>query len=189
MTKNTPCAIKTKAKMAEAVKSLMNTKSFDKITVSDITTECGIHRQTFYYHFQDRYELVDWIIYNELLVPFMEGLTFANMYSRFNALLETIESEKSFYQRAMRLSSGEVSKYLNVAARELFVNVISALDEETKLVPDDTGEYMIFVEFVGFGLTGIVMSWVQRGMKETSQELTEKLIKLVEKCKEFVSDK
>ena len=93
MTKNTPCAIKTKAKMAEAVKSLMNTKSFDKITVSDITTECGIHRQTFYYHFQDRYELVDWIIYNELLVPFMEGLTFANMYSRFNALLETIESE------------------------------------------------------------------------------------------------
>ncbi len=186
MTKNSPCAIKTKNKMGQAVKKLMKLKSFDKITVSDITTECGFHRQTFYYHFQDRYELIDWIIYNELLVPFMDEFTFNKLYDKFNTLLETIESDKLFYQRAMRISSGEVSEYLNVAARQLFVNTISSLSNKELTVTQDNDEYMLIVEFVGFGLTGIVMSWVQRGMKESPAELTEKLVKLVEKCKNFV---
>ena len=43
----------------------METESFEKITVKDIVEDCGVNRQTFYYHFQDIYELLGWIYKTE----------------------------------------------------------------------------------------------------------------------------
>lgn len=51
--------------MARALKTLMAQKSFDKITVSDITELCGIRRQNFYYHFSDAYDLLRWMFDEE----------------------------------------------------------------------------------------------------------------------------
>lgn len=41
--------------------NLQKSPSDDKITINDITEKCGINRQTFYYHFHDIYELIEWI--------------------------------------------------------------------------------------------------------------------------------
>ena len=37
-------------------------KPLNKITINDITEDCGVNRMTFYYHFKDIYDLVDWIL-------------------------------------------------------------------------------------------------------------------------------
>ena len=55
----------TKRAIADSLKDLTRVKSFDKIGVVDITDKCGINRQTFYYHFSDKYELLKWIYYND----------------------------------------------------------------------------------------------------------------------------
>ena len=47
----------TKKALAESLKELGSTRILDKITVADITEHCGVNRQTFYYHFNDKYEL------------------------------------------------------------------------------------------------------------------------------------
>lgn len=52
----------TKQQFADALSALLERKSLDRITVSDITDECGLNRQTFYYHFHDIYELIEWQI-------------------------------------------------------------------------------------------------------------------------------
>ena len=52
----------TKQQFSEALDRLLERKSLDRITVSDITDECGLNRQTFYYHFHDIYELIEWQI-------------------------------------------------------------------------------------------------------------------------------
>ena len=57
----------TKRVLADGIKKVMETKAFDKITVTDITDSCGVSRNTFYYHFQDKYELVNWIFYTEII--------------------------------------------------------------------------------------------------------------------------
>ena len=49
----------TKQQFADALSALLERKSLDRITVSDITDECGLNRQTFYYHFHDIYELIE----------------------------------------------------------------------------------------------------------------------------------
>ena len=50
----------TKRAMEAALKKLLLEKPLTKITVSDITEECGMNRMTFYYHFKDIYDLVEW---------------------------------------------------------------------------------------------------------------------------------
>ena len=55
----------TKKAIAAALKQVCREKPFDKISIADITAVCGLNRQTFYYHFQDKYELLSWIYYNE----------------------------------------------------------------------------------------------------------------------------
>ena len=48
----------TKKAIALSAKELTKEKPYDKISISDIADRCGIKRQTFYYHFQDKYELL-----------------------------------------------------------------------------------------------------------------------------------
>ena len=55
----------TEKALAASLKKLLEKKTLDKITVKDITDDCGVNRQTFYYHFHDVYDLVEWIFTEE----------------------------------------------------------------------------------------------------------------------------
>ena len=50
----------TKRALEESLKRMLLKKPLDKITIRDITEDCGISRMAFYYHFHDIYELVEW---------------------------------------------------------------------------------------------------------------------------------
>lgn len=50
----------TKQVLEESLKKLMLHKPLDKITIRDLTEDCGISRMAFYYHFKDIYDLVEW---------------------------------------------------------------------------------------------------------------------------------
>ncbi|MBQ7741190.1 MAG: TetR/AcrR family transcriptional regulator C-terminal domain-containing protein [Eubacterium sp.] len=179
MNKNSPCAVKTKKKMAATLKELMKTTPFEKITVSDITQASGVHRQTFYYHFQDRYELLDWLIYYELLHPFIEGFTLDNMYERFFNLFTTMKENKRFYQTAIKINTGDIMGFISRYANEQLAITLKRVGMENSIILSSNNDNTIIAEFLGFGLSGVVISWAQRGMKETPAEMTENLRELV----------
>ena len=52
----------TKQLLANALKKKLNQKTLDKITVTELAEDCGVNRQTFYYNFQDIYDLLDWTL-------------------------------------------------------------------------------------------------------------------------------
>ena len=54
-------SLTTKKAIAYTLKEVLLDKPLSKVTISDITKRCDINRQTFYYHFQDIYALVEWI--------------------------------------------------------------------------------------------------------------------------------
>ena len=66
-----------KEMIVQTFNRLLEKKSIDKITVTDIVNECGIARQTFYYHFQDLEDVVEWslrqnlerLIYRRSILP------------------------------------------------------------------------------------------------------------------------
>ena len=55
----------TKKKIADCVRQLMKRKEISKITIGDIMEATGMSRQSFYYHFKDIYDVLEWIGSND----------------------------------------------------------------------------------------------------------------------------
>lgn len=60
-------SLNTKKALAASLKKLMTIKPFSKITITEIITDCGVNRKTFYYHFEDIYGLLKWILEEEAI--------------------------------------------------------------------------------------------------------------------------
>lgn len=85
--------LNTKRKLAASLKGFMEKKPLSKITVSEIIADCNINRKTFYYHFEDIYALLKWMLEQEavevvkqfdLLVDYREVVLFVMDYVRSN---------------------------------------------------------------------------------------------------------
>ena len=57
----------TKNALASSLKELMLEQPFDKINVTQICERCGMNRKSFYYHFKDKYDLINWIFDTEFM--------------------------------------------------------------------------------------------------------------------------
>ncbi len=66
----------TKRAIAISFKKVLLEKPFSKIRINDISDNCSINRKSFYYHFKDKYDLVNWIYYIEF-----EKMTKINNYN------------------------------------------------------------------------------------------------------------
>ena len=165
----------TKKAIAQCLKNLAAEKSFLKISIGDITAACGLNRQTFYYHFQDKYELLDWIYYEECFVPILDGITFDNWHLRIKQLLDTLKKEKVFYSNVIKNAGEGFSNYLYSITSTLFEEAAAVLDEEGLV----NGEEKKFIgSFYAYGICGVVMQWVTDGMKEQTDEVAQRLRRL-----------
>ena len=86
-------SMNTKKMFAASLKGFMEKKPLSKITVSEIVNDCGVNRKTFYYHFEDIYTLLKWMLEQEalevikqfdLLVDYREVVLFVMNYVRQN---------------------------------------------------------------------------------------------------------
>lgn len=85
--------LNTKKALAASLKKFMKQKPLSKITVSQLISDCNVNRKTFYYHFEDIYDLLKWTLEEEaievvkqydLLVDYPEVITFVMDYVEEN---------------------------------------------------------------------------------------------------------
>ncbi|SHK14721.1 TetR family transcriptional regulator [Hespellia stercorisuis] len=87
----------TKDALASALKSLLQTQPLSKISVKSITTYCNISRNTFYYHFKDKYELINWIFYSDMLTNVNSFADPAKLVDSFSNVCKCLYENRRFY--------------------------------------------------------------------------------------------
>lgn len=167
----------TKKAIAQALKDVCRTKPFDKISIADITVACGLNRQSFYYHFQDKYELLSWIYYNENFSKITENISFENWDLKILEMLKIMENEKGFYCNTLKEQQQTFESYLLDMTKTLLEEAVDALDQNQKLIADDREFY---AEFYAYGICGVVVSWASKGMKVPPEDLAKHLKKLAQ---------
>lgn len=173
----------TKQAIANGLKAVMHQKSFEKITIADITKSCGLNRQTFYYHFQDKFELLNWIFYNEVIEVLTDGLSLDTWQYNLYDMLHVMESDKAFYQNAINQSfQSEFNEYLIEISSALFCNIIDRLDED-KQIDDESKKFI--AEFYTYGVVGLIIEWVKSGMKKSALHIKNQISTLVNDSKAF----
>ena len=129
----------TKEILAESLKDLSAKKSIDKITVKEIAQNCGFTSQTFYNHFQDKYDLIAWI-YSTDAEKIMNNIDDVN-YMWKDALTDGINyflNNKEFLKNLIANTSGQDS-FINYVAKyntKILSDYIKRSQNLKKLSPD-----------------------------------------------------
>ena len=174
----------TKKAIAEGLKELCHHKDFNKISVRDITEQCGLNRQTFYYHFQDKYELLDWIYYQEGFVYLASDVTFDNWHQHMEKLLTMMRENQIFYENTISASPQCFEDYLFQITCTLFEEAIRRLDGSLRLQEADV---RLYSRFYSYGMCGIIRDWVRGGMKESPESLSLRIRKLANDSEKMAS--
>ena len=165
----------TKKEIASAFKKLMETKSFENITVHDITEACGLNRLTFYYHFEDKYALLNWIYYNEITKTFLEDLKESSWIESLLATLRRLDKDRVYYQNALTNDNSEFRTYMYRVMVDMYADMIREWIDNNYV--DD--EEIVFVSsFFAHGKVGMVIDWVEDDAYGTPEEMVNRLQEL-----------
>lgn len=162
--------------LAEALKEISATRPVEKITIKQITDRAGVIRPTFYNHFQDKYELVEWIVKTELIEPLTESFKSGNYREVLINTFGRMEEEKNFYMRAAAIEGqNSFDSILRTSIRGLLLNFIN-IDRIQKNLPFKWLTVDMMVDFYSESLSYLVSSWIHAGMKEPKDELSDVII-------------
>ena len=156
-------------RLAESLKELAKTQSIDKITIKDITDKAGVIRPTFYHHFQDKYELIEWIMMVDLVEPLLPLVENDMLKEAMVLLFTNMEKDKIFYSRAVKIEGAAlIQRGVKKILLEWMENAMSGKTPKHRwLTPDVVSSY--YAESMCF----VAEYWIKQDMVLTPQEMAE----------------
>lgn len=167
----------TKKALAASLKKLLIGKSLEKITIVDIAEDCEVNRQTFYYHFQDIYDLVEWIYTSEATKALDGKKTYDTWQQGFLQIFEYVLANKAFIINSYHSISREhLESYLYNETYNLLIGVI---EEKAMGMPLRDDDKAFIADFYKFAFVGLMLEWVRTGMKEKPAVIIDRLSILI----------
>ena len=168
----------TKTALASSLRKLAENTPIDKITISDITEDCGVNRQTFYYHFQNIYDLVAWIYQNETTKAIGSKKTYDTWQEGFLNVFKWIQNNRSFVLRTYQSGCREhLEHFLFSEVYNLLINVVNECAKD-KLTSD--ADKAFIADFYKFAFVGTVYNWIERDMEEKPEVIIKRIDSLIE---------
>ena len=122
----------TKRTLAAAMKELMAEKPMAKISVGEIVGRCGLNRKSFYYHFRDKYDLVNWIFYTEVFSEIQKANP-PNMLEVFERICTYLYENRDFYRNALKVTGqNSFSDYFIEVIQPVFLIYFESVFENGK---------------------------------------------------------
>ena len=155
---------RTKEMLAESLMKLLARRTLDKITIQDIVDDCGYNRQTFYYHFHDIYDLIDWIFAAQTQELIEKCRACGSLDVGVEAVIAYMRENRRLILNILRSVNGE--KLLDNLYRSAQSIVLSALENHPG-VQELSSEYRELVaEGFKYALAGLLIDWMRAGIPE-----------------------
>lgn len=165
-------SLNTKKALAESLKNAMRKKAFSKITVKDITADCGLNRNTFYYHFEDIYALLRWMLDHEAIQVVQKFDLLTEYDKAISFVLDYVEENEPIMHCTLD-SIGR--KELRLLFFKEFSEIVSTLLDEAQeqhkvsLSPD----YEAFLtSFYTEAMVGMLTQWITKECPTTKEKLS-----------------
>lgn len=163
--------------MKASLKKLIQKRPLAKITISDIAEDCGISRMTFYYHFKDIYDLVEWCIMSDAQESSAGNVFKDTWENELTTIFRMANINKDFYLALFNSMDREmVEKYLlrytglvaNRIVNENIVDVNASHENKARLA-----------EYYSYALMGVISCWVSGGMNENPIHISKCISRLI----------
>ena len=163
----------TKNALAASFKTLLTKMPMEKITVQEITEMTGVIRPTFYNHFSDKYELLEYIIRNDLLLPIKPLLVNDMITEGLTLLFTNMKNEMKFYENAVRIDGQ--NSFESIAREEVKKLLIEVIEEKEGNWHPKHGWISVetIAEYYSQSMCYVAISWIKREYMVTPKELAE----------------
>lgn len=163
----------TKRALEQSLKNLLLKKPLNKITINDIAEECGISRMTFYYHFKDIYDLVEWSCIEDARKALEENVTYENWQQGFLQIFNIVRENKPLVMNIYRcIDRDQVEKYLKPLTDNLLMEIIDERASEMNVSKEDEA---FIARVYSYVFDGLLLDWIKDDMKEDPEIIAEKL--------------
>ena len=148
----------TKRALEASLKNLLLKKPLSKITINDITEDCGINRMTFYYHFKDIYDLIEWSCIEDAKKALEGKKTYETWQQGFLQIFEAVQENRPFILNVYRsVSREQVEIYLYKLTYDLLIGVVNERSAGMNIREDDK-EFI--ANFYKYAFVGVMLDWV-----------------------------
>ena len=167
----------TKRALEQSLKNLLLKKPLTKITINDIAEDCGINRMTFYYHFKDIYDLVEWSCLEDARKALEEKKTYDTWQQGFLQIFEAVRDNKPFIMNVYHCVHREqVEKYLEPLVGSLLMGVI---EEESRNITVRQEDKAFIAQVYAYIFIGLMLDWIKDDMREDPEEIVSRLATLI----------
>lgn len=164
---------RTKLQLEDAFKQILLEKPFHKITIKDLTDYCHISRMAFYYHFQDLYDLVEWILIEDARNALNEKKDYDHWKEGYENIFESVYKNKPFILNVYHdVSRDQIEKLLFKLVRELIESVVEERSKDTNV---STKQKDFIACFYMYGFVGVMLDWIDHGMKDDYHSIIDDL--------------
>lgn len=168
----------TKRALSQSLKELLGKKPLNKITISDITEECGISRMTFYYHFKDIYDLLEWTCIEEAKRALEDKTHYETWQEGFLQIFNSVKENKPFIMNIYRcVHQEQVEKYLKPQVDHLILHIIQE-EIGTKKIRKEDQEFV--AQIYAYVFVGLMLDWIKDDMREDPNVIVDRLGILME---------
>lgn len=180
-------AVSTKKSLAAALKKMMEFKPLDKITVKDLVELCGVNRQTFYYHFDDVYDLLEWIFDEDASRTLPKKIVYESWRQDVMHWFDYLFDNASFFMNVYNSNSRMyMMRYFSKCLKTCisgFANIVS------RGMNIDRQDYDFVIDFYTNGILGLISQWLENGMMQRENFDMERFIKILDNSVENMMEK
>ncbi len=159
----------TKKALAESLKKRMAVKPLNKISIREIVEECGLNRQTFYYHFQDIYDLLEWMIDQEVVSIIKESDNFLCWQDAGIYLLRYIQNNQAISLGIFNAIGRDSLK--RFFYKDAYGICVRFLKENLRGIEFDEEDFQILAHYYSITITSLLEDWITGGMKRSPEEV------------------
>ncbi|MBD8027356.1 TetR/AcrR family transcriptional regulator C-terminal domain-containing protein [Ureibacillus sp. Re31] len=161
----------TKRILANSLKEMMKSKAIEKISIREITDNANVNRQTFYYHFEDIYDLLKWTFQQEA-VQLLAVHNSAKIWQEgLLQLFHYLDDNRTICLNALQsLGRGDLKRFFYADIHNILERVVKEHCNNLQA----SEQYLSFIiHFYTISLGGLVESWLAGEMEQTPEEIIE----------------
>ena len=163
----------TKRALEQSLKNLLLKKPLTKITINDIAEDCGISRMTFYYHFKDIYDLVEWVCLEDAKRALDNKKTHDTWQQGLLQIFYAVRENKPFVMNVYHcVDRAQVEKYLRPLTDDLLMGVIEE-ESQGKTIRQEDKQFV--AQVYSYVFIGLMLDWIRDDMKQDPEVLVKKL--------------
>lgn len=160
---------KTKSLLSQALIHLMKEKTFDEIKLNEICEQAMVHKTTFYNHFQDKYDLLHFVI-EEIQMTIKQNTNTDNgliayYLSIAKQYIKNIKEYPSLYVSLFDSNTNGVCPYI------VYDTFVEDVEREIEKVNNISVPSHYIAKFYVNAVFSVINEWVITGMRESEDKI------------------